>query len=100
VRLRRRELGIRLALGASPSRLRSEALRRGIAPCAIGVFIGLVAASGLTQVIRGLLFGVSPIDYPTFIAAGMVLIAASAVASWLPARRAGNVDPTVSMRAE
>jgi predicted permease len=100
VRLRRRELGIRLALGASPSRLRGEALRRGIAPCAVGVFIGLVAASGLTQVLRVLLFGVSPIDWPTFLVAGMVLIGASAIASWLPARRAGSVDPTLSMRAE
>jgi ABC-type antimicrobial peptide transport system permease subunit len=64
------------------------------------VFIGLVAASGLTQVLRVLLFGVSPIDWPTFLVAGMVLIGASAIASWLPARRAGSVDPTLSMRAE
>ncbi|HEY2377318.1 MAG TPA: ABC transporter permease [Gemmatimonadaceae bacterium] len=100
VRLRRRELGIRLALGAAPSRLRREALRRGIAPCAVGVIIGLVAASGVTQVLRALLFGVSPIDWPTFLVAGIVLIGASAVASWLPARRAGSVDPTLSMRGE
>lgn len=97
---RRRELGVRAALGASRRELLAMVVRRGLRLAAIGVVIGVVAALAFGRVLSGLLFGVSPLDPVTYLvmAASMLIIAA--LASWVPAWRAARVDPALVMRTE
>jgi predicted permease len=97
---RTREIGIRLALGASKSTLGWMFVRSALAMTAAGVAIGLCAAAALTQLMRSLLFAISPLDPLTFATVPLVLAAAALLASYLPARRAAAVDPVVSLRAE
>ncbi|HTX36358.1 MAG TPA: ABC transporter permease [Bryobacteraceae bacterium] len=97
---RRREIGIRLALGAPPAELSRMFVRYGLMLAAAGAVIGVAAAGGLTQLMRALLFGVSPLDPLTYGAVTLVLVAAAALASYLPARRAAAVDPVETLRAE
>jgi predicted permease len=95
-----REIGIRLALGAQKSELRWMFVRSALVLTAIGVAIGLGAAAGLTQLMKSLLFGVSPIDPFTYFVIPLVLGISAAVASYLPAWRAAEVDPVEALRAE
>jgi predicted permease len=97
---RRREIGIRLALGAQRGALRWMFVRSALALTGIGVGIGLGAAAGLTQTMKSLLFGVSPMDPVTFAAIPMVLVGCAVLASYLPARRAAAVDPMEALRSE
>ncbi len=97
---RSREIGIRAALGARPGELKEMFLRHALTLAAVGVAIGLAAAAGLTQLMKSLLFGISPVDPVTYAAMPLVLIAAAALASYLPARRAAMVDPVDTLRAE
>jgi len=97
---RRREIGIRLALGAQAGELSGMFIRSGLALTGIGVGIGLVAAVGLMRVMKTLLFGISPMDPATYVAVPVVLMAAAMLASYLPARRAAAVDPVEALRAE
>jgi predicted permease len=97
---RRREIGIRLALGAQRGTLRWMFVRSALVLTAIGVGIGLVAAAGLMQMMKSLLFGVSPMDPLTYAAIPLVLAGCAAVASYLPARRAAGVDPMEALRSE
>jgi putative ABC transport system permease protein len=97
---RRREIGVRLALDATPSGVARMILGDGSRLAAIGLGVGLACALLVGQVIGKLLFGVSPYDAPTFVAVPLVLGAATLVASWLPARRAMRVDPLVAIREE
>ncbi len=97
---RRREIGIRLALGAQARDIRRLFVRRGLALVGVGVVLGLGGAGGSTRLMRSLLFGVSPLDPVTFAAVPVVLAAAAALASYLPARRATAVDPVETLRAE
>jgi predicted permease len=97
---RRREIGIRLALGAQPDELRRMFVRHGLVLAGIGVAIGLAAAAGLMQLMKSLLFGISPFDPLTYCAVPLVLVAAAVLASYLPARRAAAVDPVEALRAE
>jgi predicted permease len=96
---RRREIGIRLALGAQAREIRALFVRRGLMPGAAGLALGLVGALGLTRLMESLLFGVSPLDPVTFVAVPAALAAAAALASYLPARRATAVDPVETLRA-
>jgi predicted permease len=100
VSLRRREIGVRLALGARPSHVSWMVSRQGLALGGIGVVAGLVAAVGVTRVLRGLLYDVSPADPVTLTAAAAALLVVSLAASWVPARRAATVDPAESLRSE
>ncbi len=95
---RTREIGIRLALGAQQGELKMMFVRHGLALAGIGVIAGLVAAIGLTRLMKSLLFGISPLDPLTFAAVAMVLVAAAMLASYLPARRASAVDPVEALR--
>jgi ABC-type antimicrobial peptide transport system permease subunit len=97
---RRREIGIRLALGAQAREILRLFMRRGLVPVGMGIAVGLLGAAGLTRAMQSLLFGVSPLDPVAFAAMPAVLVAAAALASYLPARRALAVDPVDTMRAE
>lgn len=100
VSLRAREIGLRLALGARVVDVKAMVLRQGFILCGIGVAIGLALAFGLTRLMSGLLFGVSPTDPITYIVVAAGLIAVGLIASYLPARRAASVDPITVLRAE
>jgi putative ABC transport system permease protein len=97
---RRREIGIRLALGAQQEQLRRMFVRHGLVLAGIGVAIGLVAAVGLMQLMKSLLFGISPLDPVTYATVPLVLVSAAVLASYLPARRAAAVDPVEALRVE
>jgi predicted permease len=97
---RLREIGIRLALGAQKRELRWMFVRSALVLTAIGVAIGLAAAAGLTQLMKSLLFGISPIDPFTYFVIPLVLGISAVFASYLPAYRAAEVDPVVALKAE
>ena len=96
----RREIGIRLALGAQLSEMTRMFVRHALLVSGVGVLIGLAASVGLMRLMGSLLFGVSPLDPLTYVAVPAVLTAAAAVASYLPARRAAAVDPMETLRGE
>jgi predicted permease len=97
---RTRELGIRMALGATRAEVVRLVVGYGGRLAAIGIALGVVAALALSRVLRSLLFGVSATDPATFAGVALLLAAVAVLASWLPARRAARIDPTVAMRAE
>ena len=97
---RRREIGIRMALGAKKSELTWMFVRSALVLTGVGTVVGLGAAAALMRLMRTLLFGVSPLDPITFTAVPVVLVAAAALASYLPARRTARVDPVEALRAE
>ena len=97
---RKREIGIRVALGAEPGALQWLFVRYGLALAGAGAAIGLAAAAGLTRLMKSVLFGISPVDPLTYTAVPLVLVAATVLASYLPARRAAAVDPVETLRAE
>ena len=97
---RQREIGVRLALGAAPSGIRRLVLGQGGKLALIGTGLGLLAALAVGKLLGSLLFGVSAIDPPTFVAVPIILGGMTILASWLPARRAMRVDPLVAMRDE
>jgi predicted permease len=95
-----REIGIRLALGATPRAILRLVIGRGMALAIPGVVIGLLGSLAFTRMMRGLLFGVSPIDPLTFVAVPVLLVLVALLASYVPAQRATRVDPTVSLHSE
>jgi len=97
---RTREIGIRMALGAEPAGLRQMFVRHGLLLAGIGAILGLGAAAGLTRLMSTLLFGVKALDPVTYLGVAAILIAAAALASYFPARRATKVDPLEALRAE
>ncbi len=97
---RTREIGIRIALGATPRDALRLALARGAALTTIGVIAGLAGALVAGRALSSLLYGVSVTDPLTFITVPLALLAVGLLASWLPARRATRVDPTLALRAE
>jgi predicted permease len=97
---RKREIGIRSALGAQPAELLAMFVRRGAWLAAVGAAIGLAAAAGLTRLMSSLLFGVTPLDPLTYSAVAALLIVTCVVASYLPARRGIAADPIQALRAE
>jgi len=97
---RTREIGIRMALGAQKHELKWIFVRSALLLTMAGIAIGLAAALALTQGMRALLFGVSPLDPITYLAVPLVLGMAAGLASYLPARRAAAVNPAVALRGE
>jgi predicted permease len=97
---RTRELGLRVALGASAPNLLRLVLGEAIALAASGVVLGLAGAAASANLIRSLLFGVTPLDAGTFGGIAVLLVATALVASYVPARRAIGVDPMVALRHE
>ncbi len=97
---RQREFGIRIALGAQTRDVGSLVIRQGLSVVAAGVGIGLVGSVALTRLLEALLFGVDPRDPWTFLAGTVLLLGAATLASYAPARRASQVDPSVALRSE
>jgi predicted permease len=100
VALRRREFGIRIALGASPRSVIVATTRQGVALTTAGVVTGLVLFMTAARFMRAFLFGVAPWDPLTIASAAFVLLLIAAVTSAIPARRAGRVDPAEVLRAQ
>jgi putative ABC transport system permease protein len=97
---RTREIGVRMALGATPSDAMWMVIRRGGMLTVAGVAVGMLAAFGVTRLLAGLLYGVSPTDPATFAMVGVVSGAVAILACYLPARRATRINPTEALRAE
>jgi predicted permease len=97
---RTKEIGIRLALGAAPGRVQMEVLRRGLIVASVGLAAGLLATLGTSRLLESMLYGVTSRDGLSLVATVGVLLVVAAFASWIPARRASRVDPTVALRSE
>jgi predicted permease len=100
VRSRRREIGIRIALGAHVRPIVSTVLRRGLALTGIGLGLGLIAALALSRLLEGLVFGISTSDPITYGASILVLVSGAVAACWIPAARAARTDPVRVLRLE
>ncbi len=98
VSLRTREIGVRLALGAAPSRVLRSVVGRGVAISLAGLVAGALGAVGLTRLLRSLLFETEPLDPVTFAGMAGVLLLVAFLASYLPARRAASISPMESMK--
>lgn len=97
---RRREVGIRMALGAPETVVKRMFMRQGLLLTGVGIALGLVAATVLSRLMSSLLFGVTPLDPATYGATATVLLVAAMVATYIPARRAASVDPMETLRGE
>jgi putative ABC transport system permease protein len=97
---RTREIGIRIAIGANPARVRRMVLGQGLRFTLIGIAVGSIMSLAAVRVLRAWMYEMSVYDAPTFAAVAAFLIVVALVASWLPARRASRVDPVQALRAE
>jgi len=97
---RRRELGVRAALGASRLDIIGLVIRNGLAVTAVGLTMGMVSAAVLTRLMQAALFGVTPLDPVSFIAAPLLLLPVALAACWLPAARAASIDPSDALRTD
>jgi putative ABC transport system permease protein len=97
---RRREIGVRMALGARPRDVHRLVLTRAFRIVVAGLIVGLVGAAGVTRVLQRFLFGVTPTDPIVFMMVTLLLMAVGLMAAWLPARRATRIDPCTALRAE
>lgn len=94
------EIGVRLALGASPGQVFAQVIGQGLKLAVIGVVVGLVAAAAATTLVRGLLFNTSPTEPMVYASLSALLLAMAGVACYVPARRAMRVDPMAALRSE
>jgi predicted permease len=97
---RTREIGVRMALGASSAGVLAKVLGDAARLVGFGLAIGLLAALPLTGLLRGLLFGIEPLDPVTFATSAAVMTLTGMLAAWLPARRAAGIDPLAALRQE
>lgn len=100
VRERTREIGVRMALGATPERVRRDILRHAMITCGSGALVGVAGALALSRLLASQLFQVSPTDPVALIAACALLLAVALIAAYLPARRATRIDPARALRAD
>ena len=100
VSLRRAEIGIRIALGASPAGVVRMVLQRIVILVVVGICIGGVVSVWTSHFVAAMLFGLEPRDPATFFVAAIVLATVALLAGWLPARRAARIDPAVVLRNE
>jgi predicted permease len=97
---RRREVGIRMALGAQSESVQRIFVSRGLVLTGVGLAVGLIAAAALMRLLSSLLFGVQPFDPITYAAAAVALGGVAMLATWLPARQATRIDPMLALRSE
>ncbi|HET7459302.1 MAG TPA: ABC transporter permease [Gemmatimonadaceae bacterium] len=97
---RTREIGIRVALGAARGDVLRLVLRGGLALAAAGIAIGLAGSVATSRLLRGLLYGVGPLDAATFVLTAALVLGVATLATWLPARRAARLDPVEALRVE
>jgi ABC-type antimicrobial peptide transport system permease subunit len=97
---RTREIGIRMAMGARRQEVLGLVLRESMLLVTVGIGIGLAAALAAGRLVTSQLFGLEPTDIPTIATAIFVMVTVSAIAGYLPARRAARVDPMVALRYE
>jgi len=97
---RTQEIGVRMALGAARRQVLALVLRKGLLLISLGISLGLVGAAAGARYLRGMLFGIQPLDPTTFAGVGAAFAAIALFASFWPARRASNVDPVIALRAE
>jgi putative ABC transport system permease protein len=97
---RRREIGVRLALGAAPAAVARTVVRDALTVTGIGLVLGMPAAALTGRSLRTLVYGVSEHDLATFAATALFFVAVGAAAALVPARRAAGVDPMIALRAE
>jgi len=100
VRHRTAEIGVRMALGAEPSKVFQLVVSQGFRLSAIGIGCGLVAAFGLTQLMKAMLVGVHATDPATYLFMVLLFLLIAVVSSWIPARRAAALDPVKALREE
>jgi putative ABC transport system permease protein len=100
VRQRTRELGVRIALGATRSGVTRLVFRQGLTLAALGVGLGCAAAAGVTRYLAGWIYGVTPLDAGTFAGCGVLMLLVAAFAVYFPVRKATLVDPVIALRAE
>jgi ABC-type antimicrobial peptide transport system permease subunit len=94
------EIGVRMALGASPGRIVALVVSKGMGSTLLGIGLGLAASLALTRLMTSLLFRVKAIDPLTFGAVPVLLGVVALMACWIPARRASKTDPLIALRAE
>jgi putative ABC transport system permease protein len=97
---RRREIGIRLALGAQPGAVRRRVVGQGLVLAGAGVLLGVAGAAGLARFLESMLFGVAPTDAATLASVALFLLVVALAASYLPARQATRIDPLAALRGE
>ena len=97
---RRREIGVRMALGAERREVLRLVLTRALRIVLVGLIVGLAGAAAVTRVLQAFLFGVTPTDPIAFAIVTLLLLAVGLLAAWLPARRASRINPSVALRAE
>jgi ABC-type antimicrobial peptide transport system permease subunit len=97
---RTREIGIRMALGAESIQILRLVVREGFQPILAGMLIGVATSSGVSRLMVATLFGLNPMDAVSFSGVSLLLAAIALLATWLPARRATEVDPMVALRYE
>jgi putative ABC transport system permease protein len=100
VRERTREIGVRMALGATPERVRRDVLRQALATCGTGALLGIIGSLALSRLLASQLFEVSPTDPMALAGACTILLTVALVAAYLPARRATKIDPARALRSE
>ncbi len=98
--LRTREVGIRMAIGAQKRDILTLMMRESTPPVLAGLLVGMVLAAGASQLLRGVLYGLNPIDPISFAGASLLFLAIALIATWPPSRRAMRVDPMVALRYE
>jgi ABC-type antimicrobial peptide transport system permease subunit len=97
---RTRDIGVRMALGATPGGVLRLVLGEGARITAAGLALGVLAAWAATRLLRAQLYGVQPTDLSTFLVVAVLLSAVAVIACWLPARRATRIDPLIAIRSE
>ena len=97
---RTREIGIRVAFGASNRNVLENVLKQGMLPVAVGLVLGLAGSAALARMLSGLLYGVSLYDPMIYCAIPILMIGIALLANYIPARRALNIDPVVALRYE
>jgi putative ABC transport system permease protein len=100
VRQRMREIGIRIAMGASPHDILGTVVKQGMVLVAVGAAAGLAGALAMARLIAKMLFEVTPTDTATYAAVSVLLMGSALVACWIPARRAARIDPQIALRCE